>query len=232
MSAARATRWRRASTSMRRAVMAFGILALAGCGDGCVCTNIAKSATKQPPPEEVRRVVIERLATDAKAARSLCGVSWVTGLRDVEAEVQPAAVGAPRVKISGKPIAGDAGAPDDDDDDDAGGGDAATATAASDAGARDAGPRDAAAEAGHADAGPPVAAGSGAAIAVTDPSKLALCSGVVAVTALAVYASDGTIKEWRYHDLDVESVTTPGVTFTKDGAGTSGSRRRRHHHHH
>ena len=67
---------------------------------------------------------------------------------------------------------------------------------------------------------------------VTDPSKLALCSGVVAVTALAVYASDGTIKEWRYHDLDVESVTTPGVTFTKDGAGTSGSRRRRHHHHH
>ena len=117
----------------RRAAFALGLLALAGCGDGCVCTNIAKSATKQPPPDEVKRVVVERLATDAKSARSLCGVSWVAGLREIEAEVQPAAVGAPRVKISGKPIAGDGGAVDDDDDDDASAGDAAATSSALDA---------------------------------------------------------------------------------------------------
>lgn len=205
---------------------ALGLLLLAGCGDGCVCTNIAKSVTKEPPADQVQAEIARQLANDGDAATRLCGVE-VTGLADVVVEIEEGRIGARHAKVRGRPVLSD------------GGGAPTDASASTDAGATHA---DAAAKLteAHRDAGARHAAGSdggagpdgGAEIVVAlrDPRALALCAGVVSILPIAVYASDGTVKEWTFKEIEVESVSTPGVKFDK--AGTSGGGRRRHHHHH
>lgn len=201
----------------RHVAGALGLLLLAGCGDGCVCTNIAKSVTKEPPPAQVQAEIARQLGRDGDAATRLCGVE-VTGLSDVIVEVEEGRIGARHAKVQGRPIFADGGD----------GPDASSLASAPDAGRpADAGAKRA--DAGAADSG--ADSGAEVVVALRDPRALAACAGVVSVLAVAVYASDGTVKEWTFKEIEVESVSTPGVKFEKSSS-TGGGRRRHHHHHH
>lgn len=55
-----------------------------------------------------------------------------------------------------------------------------------------------------------------------DVGKALVCAGAVMATFIPILGSDGKRTGWTLSSLDVDSVETPGVTFTKPS----------HHHHH